>query len=298
MPQDPRSRRRPTVPDLVPEVRTDARVALRYHALTLVPLPGDDAELHRPAYAAAWRRTLAAAGVAPAELRQRVAAAGAALARGPTRLRPQVDVLAHPGAGWSDGPLGALERLLAPSHAAAWSAALDATEACRGWFAGRLAERAATFRPLRLAGLTRLVVYLCPALEAAGRATRTGDRYFVAVGLPEDEAGGRAVLLQLLHECCHPLVDGLVDESGAVPDTARRAAGHVGQRRREDAALVLGHYWLAGDPELRAAYVRWAARYRAPTGLVERLAGALDLPTARRAAVLARATEVARVAAG
>jgi len=279
-------------------VRTDARVALRYHALALVPLPGDDAELHRPAYAAAWRRTLVTAGVAPAEIQRRVLEAGTALAQGPARLQRQVDLLPRPTAGFPVGPLGELERLLAPAHAAAWSEALDATETCRRRFADRLAERSTLLRPLRLAGLARLVVYLCPALEAAGRATRLGDRYFVAVGLPEDEAGDRAVLLQLLHECCHPLVDGLADERGAARDTVRQAAGYAAQRRREDAALALGYHWLAADAALQGAYLRWAARFRPPAGLEERLAGAHDLPEPRRAAVLARAAEATRLVRG
>lgn len=278
------------------EVRAHPRVALRYHALALVPLPGDDANLHRRDYAAGWRKTLAAAGVPPAELRRCVAAAGAVLARGPGRLQRQVDVLRQPNAARPDGPLGQLERLLAPAHAEVWAAAADAIETCRARFAARLARGARLFRPLRLAGLTRLVVYLCPALSGAGRATRAGGGYFVAVGLPEDEVADREALLQLLHECCHPLTDGLVDEAGAGCDTDRASAAHPGHRRREDAALALGARWLAAEPELGAAYLRWAARYRAPAGLAQRLFGALDVPEALRAAVLARAAEVVRLA--
>lgn len=298
MQEDRNAGRRRAAPGPRIEVRLHARVALRYHALALVPLPGDDAELHRPAYAAGWREALASAGVAPAELQRRIEAAHAALARGSDRLRWQVDVLANPGADFPDGPVGQLERLLASAHDEAWSAAADATEACRARFAGLLARLGNLFRPLCLTGLRRLVAYLCPALADAGRATRAGDRYLVAVGLPEDEAGDRATLLQLLHECCHPLSDDLAGEAGAGFDTDRAAAAHAAHRLREDAALALGAHWLGADPDLQAAYFRWAARYRKPERLAGRLLGALDLPEARRAALLERAAEVVRIARG
>jgi hypothetical protein len=297
MPHDPTAPRTTPAPEPAVQVLLDPRVNLRYHALALVPLPGDDADLYRPDYAAVWNRSLHQAGLDPRELARLAAAAAPPLAHGPARLQSQVDVLARPAAPFPDGPLGALERFLAPTHAAAWNDAADAAEACRAWFAGDLAVRAPLLRPLRLAGLARLAVFLCPALAGSGRATRAGERYLVAVGLPEDDTARRAALLQLLHECCHPLADELMDRGGASPDTARAAAGHPAQRRREDAALVLGYHWLAGYPQLRASYLQWVARYRDPARLELRLAEALDLPADRRPPVLDRAAAVARLAA-
>lgn len=297
MPHVPATPRTTPDPEPAVEVLLDPRVNLRYHALAFVPLPGDDADLHRPGYAAAWNRSLHQAGLDLRQLARLAAAAASPLAHGPARLQSQVDVLARPAAPFPDGPLGDLERFLAPTHAAAWNDAADAADACRAWFGGELAERAPLLRPLRLAGLARLAVFLCPALAGSGRATRSGDRYLVAVGLPEDAAARRAALLQLLHECCHPLADELVDRRGVSPDTAHAAAGHPAQRRREDAALVLGYHWLAGHRQLRASYLQWVARYRDSGGLERRLAEALDLPADRRAPVLDRAAAAARLAA-
>ncbi|MBI5501383.1 MAG: hypothetical protein HY907_14145 [Deltaproteobacteria bacterium] len=274
------------------------RVALRYHALAFVPLPGDDADLHRPGYVRAWRRTLAAGGVPDAELDARVEAARAALATVRGRLAAQVDVLADPTRVPAADPLGLLETLLEPAHRLAWDEALEAVEVCRLGFAAGLQRRRALFAPLRQAGLERLDVQLCPSLRAAGRAARCGATYAVAVPLPDDDTSSDAAFLQLVHECCHPLADEalapFLPPQGA--DTARGSAGHAAHVLREDAALAIGRAWLRGDPAEAGRYLEWVARFRSRERLAERLDGALDLPQAARGPVLARAANVARTA--
>ncbi len=273
------------------------RVALRYHALAFVPLPEDDASLHRRGYSRAWRRVLEETGIRAADLDACVEAARVVLATGSGRLALQADVLADPHAEPDDAPLGSLEALLAPAFAQAWDEALEATEICRRLFQDLLAVRGPLFAPVRLAGIERVDVHLCPALSATGRALRSAQTYLVALPLPDDDASGLQALLQLVHECCHPLCDDLVASSAAPPpDTARGGPGHAQHVLRENAALAVGYHWLGGESELRAAYLAWVSRYRAPQDLERRLAEGLDLPEPPRAAVLERARSVARVA--
>jgi hypothetical protein len=270
------------------------RAALRYHALAFVPLPEDDANLHRRGYSRAWRRLLEETGVRGADLDVCIEAARATLAAGPGRLALQADVLADPHAEPDRGPLGALESLLAPAFERAWDEALEATEICRRLFQDLLAVRGPLFAPVRLAGIDRVDVHLCPALFATGRALRLSRTYLVALPLPDDEPSGLEALLQLVHECCHPLCDDIVVPlAAAPPDTARGAPGHAGHVLREDSALVIGYHWLASDAAVRNAYLAWVSRFRPPQELERRLAEGLALPDPPRAAVLERARSAA-----
>ena len=270
------------------------RVALRYHALAFVPLPEDDASLHRRGYSRAWRRLLEETGIPAADLDDCIEAARVVLAEGPRRLALQADVLADPHADPDRAPLGTLESLLAPAFELAWDEALEATEICRRLFQDLLAIRGPLFAPVRLAGIERVDVHLCPALSATGRALRLAQTYLVALPLPDDEASGLQALLQLVHECCHPLCDDIVASAAtAAPDTARGAPGHAGHVLRENAALVVGYHWLESEPELRAAYLTWASRFRAPEELERRLAEGLDVPDPPRAALVERARSAA-----
>jgi hypothetical protein len=278
-----------------PEIRVHAlfRVALRYHALSLVDLRGDDSSLFRASYAASWRRTLARAGVPRAELDRRLAEAHVVLSTRPHRLGLHVEPLVDPDLGLDTGPLAPLESLLAGSYRTSWDDAADAIAACTSSFRAHVAARAPLLAPLRTAGIDRLHVHVCPALAGAGRATRVREGYAVAVPLPEDDEARTDAFLQLVHECCHPLTDDVVAPflPAAGPDTARSSAGYAAHALREDAALVVGCHWLDDLPE-HAAYLRWVARFRKGKGLAERLARALDLPEAARAAALQRAAAV------
>ena len=269
------------------EIRVFAhrRVALRYHALAFVPLPGDDANLHRPGYVRAWRLRMTDDGDALDGLEALVEAARLQLA--PTRPP-------------ADDALGRLESFLAPSHARAWEEALEAVEACRLSFGQGLQRRRRLFTALQLAGLERLDVHLCPSLRAAGRAVRGGATYAVAVPLPDDEASSVDSFLQLVHECCHPLADDVIAPflPAVAGDTARGSAGHAAHALREDAALAAGRHWMRGDPKEETCYLDWVARYRPAERLAERLDAALDLPQAARAPLLARAAEIARAIGG
>ncbi len=284
-------RQPPTAALPPPGVRVTAgfRAALRYHALSVVPLARDEACLYRKEYAERWRETLAASGAAAHALDAAVAATTDALARAPGRLRHQVDVLVRPGERPGDGPVGALERLLEPSYREAWDAAADATQQCRLAFASLLAGRAPLLAPVRLAGIELLDLHLCPALSGAGRAARAGRTYAVALPLPADDAERAEAFVQLVHECCHPIADDAVaPDAGVAHDTARGSPGHRVHVLREDAALAVGYRWLAAFPRLRDEYLRWAGRYRDPAGLEARLAGAFDLPAPLRPAVIER----------
>ena len=275
------------------EIRVFAhrRVALRYHALAFVPLPGDDANLHCPGYVRAWRLRLADDGDALDGLEALIEAARLQLAAGPGRLAPQADVLAAPTRPPADDALGRLESFLAPSHGCVWEEALDAVEACRLTFGKGLQHRRRLFAALQVAGLERLDVHLCPSLRAAGRAVRGGSAYTVAIPLPDDEVVDRR--LHNSSTVLPPAADDVIAPScPRSRATARGSAGHTAHTARGRGAG--GRQALDAATPGRDLLPGLGGPIPAAERLAERLDAALDLPKAARAPLLARAADRSR----